>query len=70
VSQTNGEWVQAIARRATINAGRVESILAAHHITPTPVLPSPRRLLLIQITFQVSKIRLRAKSRLASTGPI
>jgi hypothetical protein len=51
VSQTNGEWVQAIARRATINADRVESILAAHHISPTPVLPSPRRLLLIQITF-------------------
>ena len=51
MSQTNGEWVQAIARRATIDSNRVESILAAHHISPTPVLPSPRRLLLIQIAF-------------------
>jgi hypothetical protein len=51
VSQTNGEWVQAIARRAALETSRIESILAAHHISPTPVLPSPRRLLLIQIAF-------------------
>jgi hypothetical protein len=55
VSQTNGEWVQAIARRATIDESRIESILAAHHISPTPVLPSPRRLLLIQIAFSGAK---------------
>jgi hypothetical protein len=51
VSQTNGEWVQAIARRAVIDSNRVESILAAHHISPSPVLPSPRRLLLVRIAF-------------------
>jgi len=55
VSQTNGEWVRAIARRATIDTSRVESILAAHRISPTPVLPSPRRLLLIQIAFSGAK---------------
>jgi hypothetical protein len=55
VSQTNGEWIQAIAQRAAVDAGRVESILAAHHISPTPVLPSPRRLLLIQIAFAGAK---------------
>jgi hypothetical protein len=57
VTQTNGEWVQAIARRAAIDVKRVESILAAHHISPTPVLPSPRRLLLIQIGFSGTKDR-------------
>jgi hypothetical protein len=57
VTQTNGEWVQAIARRAMIDVKRVESILAAHHISPTPVLPSPRRLLLIQIAFSGTKDR-------------
>jgi hypothetical protein len=57
VSQTNGEWVQAIARRAMIDSNRVESILAAHHISPTPVLPSPRRLLLVQIAFSGIKDR-------------
>jgi hypothetical protein len=57
VSQTNGEWVQAIARRAAIDVNRVESVLAAHHISPTPVLPSPRRLLLVQIAFSGTKDR-------------
>jgi hypothetical protein len=57
VTQTNGEWVQAIARRAMVDVKRVESILAAHHISPTPVLPSPRRLLLIQIAFSGTKDR-------------
>lgn len=55
MSQTNGEWIQAIAGRATIDSSRVESILAAHHISPAPVLPSPRRLLLIQIAFSGAK---------------
>lgn len=57
MSQTNGEWVQAIARRAAIDVNRVESVLAAHHISPTPVLPSPRRLLLVQIAFSGTKDR-------------
>jgi predicted nucleic acid-binding Zn-ribbon protein len=51
VSQTNGEWVQAIAQRAATDSARIESMLAAYHISATPVLPIPRRLLLTRIAF-------------------
>ena len=54
-NQTKGEWVEAIAKRAGMDAGRVDSLLAAHHISPTPVLPTPRRLLLLEIEFSGEK---------------
>jgi hypothetical protein len=50
-NQTKSEWVHAIATRSGMDAGRVDSLLAAHHISPTPVLPTPRHLLLLEIEF-------------------
>ena len=45
------EWLDAIASRAKVDTNRVESVLAARHIVPTPVLPAPRRMKLLSISF-------------------
>lgn len=45
------EWLDAIASRAKVDMSRVESVLTARHIVPTPVLPAPRRLKLLSISF-------------------
>jgi len=45
------EWLDAIASRAKVDTNRVESVLTARHIVPTPVLPAPRRLKLLSISF-------------------
>jgi transcription elongation factor Elf1 len=45
------EWLDAIASRAKVDINRVESVLTARHIVPTPVLPAPRRMKLLSISF-------------------
>jgi len=49
------EWLDAIASRAKVDTNRVESVLAARHIVPTPVLPAPRRMKLLSISFGGAK---------------
>jgi hypothetical protein len=49
------EWLDAIASRAKIDTNRVESVLTARHIVPTPVLPAPRRMKLLSIAFGGAK---------------
>ncbi|MDZ4178497.1 MAG: large ATP-binding protein, partial [Coriobacteriia bacterium] len=45
------EWLEAIANKANVDVARVEQVLTARHIVPTPVLPAPRRLKLLSISF-------------------
>lgn len=45
------EWLEAIANRANVDVARVEQVLTARHIVPTPVLPAPRRMKLLSISF-------------------
>lgn len=45
------EWLDAIASRAKVDISRVETVLTARHIVPTPVLPAPRRMKLLSISF-------------------
>lgn len=45
------EWLDAIASRAKVDTNRVEEVLTARHIVPTPVLPAPRRMKLLSISF-------------------
>ena len=47
----NTNWIDAIAKRAGTDAPRVQATLARHRITAAPVLPSPRRLTLLRISF-------------------
>ncbi len=49
------EWLDAIASRAKVDTNRVESVLTARHIVPTPVLPAPRRMKLLSIVFGGTK---------------
>lgn len=49
------EWLDAIASRAKVDTNRVESVLTARHIVPTPVLPAPRRMKLLSIAFGGAK---------------
>lgn len=49
------EWLDAIASRAKVDTSRVESVLTARHIVPTPVLPAPRRMKLLSIAFWGTK---------------
>jgi hypothetical protein len=49
--EPNGEWLEAIASRGRVDIGAVEAVLTVHHIRPTPVLASPRRLMLEEIHF-------------------
>ena len=49
------EWLDAIASRAKVDTSRVESVLTARHIVPTPVLPAPRRMKLLSIAFGGTK---------------
>lgn len=44
-------WLDAIASRAKVDTSRVEAVLTARHIVPTPVLPAPRRMKLLSIAF-------------------
>lgn len=45
------EWLEAIANRANVDVARVEQVLTSRHIVPTPVLPAPRRMKLLSISF-------------------
>jgi hypothetical protein len=49
------EWLEAIASRAKVDINRVESVLTARHIVPTPVLPAPRRMKLLSLSFSGAK---------------
>ncbi len=51
MAQPNGEWHDMIAARAGVDVSRIKSTLASHHIIPSPVLASPRRLMLVEIAF-------------------
>lgn len=51
MARLNKEWVQSIADRAKKDVSQVESVLASRYIVPTPVLASPRRLMLVEIAF-------------------
>jgi len=51
MARLNKEWIQSIADRAKKDVCQVESLLASRHIVPTPVLASPRRLMLVEIAF-------------------
>lgn len=50
------EWLDAIASRAAVDTRRVEAVLSARHIVPTPVLPAPRRMRLLSIAFGGTKL--------------
>lgn len=45
------EWLEAIANRANVDVACVEQVLTSRHIVPTPVLPAPRRMKLLSISF-------------------
>jgi hypothetical protein len=49
------EWLDAIADKAKVDLARVEQVLATRHIVPTPVLPAPRRMKLLSISFRGEK---------------
>lgn len=49
------EWLDAIASKAKVATSRVEDVLTARHIVPTPVLPAPRRMKLLSIAFNGEK---------------
>lgn len=55
MAQESMEWLDAIASRAKADTSRVESVLTARHIVPTPVLPAPRRMKLLSIAFSGTK---------------
>jgi hypothetical protein len=48
-------WLDVIASRAKVDVSRVEEVLTARHIVPTPVLPAPRRMKLLSIGFGGTK---------------
>ncbi len=49
------EWLQAIGKRAKVEAWKVEGVLSSHRIQPSPVLAQPRRLVLREIEFSGEK---------------
>jgi hypothetical protein len=49
------DWLTAIAKKADVDISRVEEILTARRIYASPVIASPRRLLLKAITFSGEK---------------
>jgi hypothetical protein len=49
------DWLTAIATQAGVDVRRVEEVLAARRIQPSPVPASPRRLLLKKISFSGEK---------------
>ena len=55
MSKPKEEWLQAIARKAKVECSEVESVLSAHRIQPSPVLPQSRRLVLRAIEFSGEK---------------
>lgn len=55
MAQPKEEWIQSIATRAKTNSVAVESVLASHRIQASPVLASPRRLVLKEIEFSGEK---------------
>lgn len=57
MKRTNNEtdWVTAIATQSGTDVRRVEEVLAARRIQPSPVVGSPRRLLLKKIAFSGEK---------------
>lgn len=63
MAKGNGEWLEAIAKRAGTDSSRVEAVMASHRIVATPVLASPRRLMLLEIAFS------GVKDGVADSGP-
>jgi DNA-directed RNA polymerase subunit M/transcription elongation factor TFIIS len=63
MKDANISWESAIAKRAGTDVSRVRAVLARHRITAAPVLPSPRRLTLIRISFS------GVKDKAGSEGP-
>lgn len=61
MAKANMEWLDAIAHRANVSLTRVEEVLTARHIIPTPVLPAPRRMKLLSITFGGVKLEVEDK---------
>lgn len=57
------DWLSNIASKAKVEVSRVSEVLAAWRIQPSPVIASPRRLLLSQIEFS------GVKKGVASEGP-
>lgn len=60
---TKGEWLNAIAVKAGVDSSRVQEVIELRRIHPSPVLPSPRRLLLKKISFSGTK------DQVADAGP-
>ena len=50
------DWLSSIAKRAAVESSRVTEILAAHRIQPSPVVSSPRHLLIQEIAFSGTKV--------------
>ena len=55
MAQPKEEWLQSIATRAKTDAGAVDAVLASHRIQASPVLASPRRLVLREVEFSGEK---------------
>lgn len=56
MSKENADWLGAIVERSKSDIGRVDAILMANNIKPSPVLASPRRLQLLQVAFSGEKV--------------
>jgi hypothetical protein len=63
MAQSNAQWIEVIAERAKTEIPAVEAVLTKHHIRPTPVLASPRRLTIVEIAFS------GVKDGVADSGP-
>lgn len=55
MAQPKEEWLQAIARKAKVEVSKVEGVLSAHQIQPSPLVAQPRRLVLRDIEFSGEK---------------
>lgn len=55
MAQPKEEWLQAIATKAKVEVSKVEGVLSAHQIQPSPLVAQPRRLVLRDIEFSGEK---------------
>lgn len=55
MAQLKEEWLQAIATKAKVEPSKVEGVLSAHRIQPSPLVAQPRRLVLRDIEFSGEK---------------
>lgn len=63
MAQASEEWLQSIAARATTDVQAIEAVLSTHRIQPSPVLASPRRVVLNELEFS------GVKDGVANAGP-